>query len=32
MTQRDSRDEVIDTNPSADITFNFDTNNQVILY
>ncbi len=32
MTQRDSRDEVIDTNPSAGITFNFNTNNQVILY
>ena len=32
MTQRDSRDDVIDTNPSAGITFNFNTNNQVILY
>ena len=32
MTQRDSRDEVIDTNPSAGITFNFNTNNQVLLY
>ena len=31
MTQRDSRDEVIDTNPSAGITFNFDPTNQVIL-
>ncbi len=32
MSRHDSFDEEIDTNPNANLKYNFNTNNQVILY